>query len=127
MGRTQGGSSKKKEKIKCVTHVPSPILQQGSSSFHPSMPMVRVKKLKFTASGFKATDTHYHSDVNADIAAFAWKETVLSDSQLNAVWDRVHQSAGWDQGYVDSFVNMDQLPPATDPDLLPTAQKGVST
>ncbi|RXW12053.1 hypothetical protein EST38_g13799, partial [Candolleomyces aberdarensis] len=86
--------------------------------------MVRVKKLKMTESGFKATDTHYHSDVNAAIAAFTWKEIVLSDSQLNAMWDRVHQSAGWDQGYIDSFVNMGQLPPEADPELPKTAQKG---
>jgi hypothetical protein len=124
MGRTH--KSGKKEKLKCVTHVPSPVFQQGSSSFHPPMPMVRVKKLKITGSGFKATDIRYHSDINAALAAFAWKETVLSDSQLDAVWDRVHQSSGWDQGYVDSFVNMDQLPPESDPEVPKTAQKGVS-
>jgi hypothetical protein len=90
------------------------------------MPMGRVKKLKITGSGFKATDTHYQSDVNAAIAAFTWKETVLSDSQMDAVWDRVHQSAGWDQGYVDSFVSMDQLPPESDPELPKTTQNGVS-
>jgi hypothetical protein len=127
MGRNQGGAGKKKEKIKCVTHVPSTIFQQGGSSHHLSMPtMVRVKKLKTTESGFRVTDTRYHSDVNAAIAVFAWKETQLSDTQLDALWNQVHQSAGWDPGYVDSFVEMDQLPPESDPELPKTGQKGVS-
>ncbi|KAJ2931032.1 hypothetical protein H1R20_g6064, partial [Candolleomyces eurysporus] len=80
--------------------------------------MVKVKKLKITESGFKAIDSSYHSDVNAALAAFDWKETNLSESELDAVWDRVNQSAGWDQGYVDSFVNKDESPPQAD------AQKG---
>ncbi|RXW12097.1 hypothetical protein EST38_g13758 [Candolleomyces aberdarensis] len=80
--------------------------------------MVKVKKLKITGSGFKAIDSSYRSDVNAALAAFDWKETNLSESELDVVWNRVNQSVGWDQGYVDSFVNKDESPPQAD------AQKG---
>jgi hypothetical protein len=87
---------------------------------------VKVKKLKATRAGFKVTDSSIYSGVNATIAAFTWKETHLTDSQIDAVWDRVHQSLGWDQGYVDSFVNQDMLPPEADPELPKmTSGKGV--
>ncbi|RXW14661.1 hypothetical protein EST38_g11192 [Candolleomyces aberdarensis] len=124
MGRHESGSSKKKQKIKLATHIPS--LALGSSSKHIPAPTVKVKKLKATGMGFKVTDSSFHSDVNAAIAAFTWKETQLTDSQMDAVWDRVHRSSGWDQGYVDSFVNQDKLPPEADPELPKTTSgKGV--
>ncbi|KAJ2921594.1 hypothetical protein H1R20_g15500, partial [Candolleomyces eurysporus] len=118
MGRNQGGSGKKKEKLKCVTHVPLTAVRQGSSA------TVKVKKLKVTETGFKVTDSSFHSDVNAAIAAFTWKENNLSDSQLDVVWDRVRQSGGWDQGYVDSFINQGMLPPENDPELPKAKGKG---
>jgi hypothetical protein len=125
MGRTQGvNGKKKKEKIKVTTHIPSLAIRQGPNSAHLST-SVKVKKLKTTAAGFKVTGSAFRSDVNTAIAAFTWKETNLSNSQMDAVWDRVHQSAGWDQGYVDSFVNQDKLPPEADPELPKTNGKGV--
>ena len=87
---------------------------------------VKVKKLKVVDSGFRVTDSSFCSDVNAEIMAFTWKETNLSDSEMDMVWDRVHQSAGWDQGYIDSFVSQDKLPPANDPKLPKPKEKGVS-
>lgn len=126
MGRNQGGNSKK-NKFKSTTRIPSLAILQGSSSTPHSLAAMKVKKLKSTGAGFRVTDSAFRSDVNAVIAAFAWKETHLSSSQLDAVWDRVHQSSGWDQGYVDSFVNQDKLPPEADPELPKTNGKGVCT
>jgi hypothetical protein len=120
MGRNQGKSGKK-EKLKCATHVPPAHAQQGSNA------TLKVKKLKATESGFKVTGSSFSSGVNAAIAAFTWKEADLSDAQLDAMWDQVHQSSGWDQGYVDSFVNQDKLPPENDPDLPKAKGKGVRT
>jgi hypothetical protein len=122
MGRNESGASKKKAKIKFSTRIPS--LALGSSSV--PAPTMKVQKLKATAAGFKVNDSLFYSDVNATVAAFTWKETHLSDSQIDAVWDRVHQTSGWDQGYIDSFVNQDMLPPEADPDLPKTTSgKGV--
>ncbi|RXW13689.1 hypothetical protein EST38_g12162 [Candolleomyces aberdarensis] len=86
MGRNQGKSGKKKEKIKGAMHVPS-VIRQGPSTSSLLSTNLKVKKLKVTEGGFKVTDSSSHSDVNAAIAAFTWKETNLSDSQLDAVWD----------------------------------------
>lgn len=121
--------SKKKEKIKCATHFPASsalAFKPGSSTILPAIHSVKVKKLKITDQGFKVHDSSFHSDVNAAaIAAFAWKEPCLSESQMDAVWDRVHQSSGWDQGYVDRFVNQEKLPPENDPELPKAKGKGV--
>jgi hypothetical protein len=127
MGRNQGGNGKKKDKLKSTTRIPSLAVLGGSSAARLSPSITKVKKLKSTGMGFKVTDSAFRSDVNAVIAAFAWKETHLSNTELDAVWDRVHQSSGWDQGYVDSFVNQDKLPPEADPELPKTNGKGVCT
>jgi hypothetical protein len=120
MGRKQ--ENKKKEKIKQATHVPSLAHRQGPGN--PLTHAVKVKKLKTTDAGFRVNDTSFYSAINASIAAFTWRETDLSDSEMDVVWDRVHQSAGWDQGYVDSFVNQDKLPPENDPELPKAKTKG---
>jgi hypothetical protein len=110
-----------------VVHLPSITFQQGSNTTPlPLASTVRIKKLKVVDGGFKVKDTSFRSDVNAAIAAFTWKEHNLTNSQLYAVWDQVHQRAGWDQGYVDSFVNQDKLPPENDPELPNEKGKGVS-
>jgi hypothetical protein len=126
MGRNQGTNSKKKEKIKHATHVPTSAHRQGPGT-NPLIHAVKVKKLKITDTGFRVSDSSFHSAINAAIAAFTWKETDLSDSEMDVVWDQVHLSAGWDQGYVDSFVNQDKLPPENDPELpkAKTKEKGV--
>lgn len=124
--RNQGG---KKEKIKCATHLPAlsaSAFRPGSSTILPPIHSIKVKKLKATDHGFKVNDSSFRSNVNAAaIAAFTWKEPSLSESQMDTVWDRVHQSAGWEQGYVDSFVNQGKLPPENDPELPKAKGKGV--
>jgi hypothetical protein len=123
MGRNQP-NAKNKSKIKGATHVPSSTLRQASGTMQSVAHRVKVKKLKVVDSGFRVTDSSFCSDVNGAIKAFTWKETNLSDSEMDVVWNRVHQSAGWDQGYVDSFLSQDKLPPANDPEL--PKPKGVS-
>ncbi|KAJ2913845.1 hypothetical protein MD484_g6552, partial [Candolleomyces efflorescens] len=68
----------------------------------------KVKSFKYHAGKFSAFSKTIRSKVNAGAVPLEAREVR---------WDEIAETNGWDPAYIESFLEQDTLPPATDPEL----------
>jgi hypothetical protein len=108
--------NKAKPKLKLTTHVPIAALVGLSASQGRSVgTTITNTKLKAKGNGgFVVTGSTQFSGINTTRAPEIPKGTVLD---LLQAWNRVALGNGWDQNYVNSFIENEDVPPTHDPDL----------
>jgi hypothetical protein len=122
MTRNSNNPKKKKVKMKVSKYTPTSTLLPGSSSSQSTRKeTMHSTKLKHIGSRFSVNHRVLKSEVNLSTV------TNISEKGHPMGWDKIADTNGWDPGYVESFLEKDALPPATDPELSEqTKGKGVS-
>jgi hypothetical protein len=105
----------KKKKVKSVSSTISSPPPAGSSK-NSANDALRSVKFKYHAGKFSASSKTIRSEVNAGAVPLEAREVR---------WDEIAETNGWDPAYIESFLEQDTLPPATDPEL-PKRSRGVS-
>ena len=111
--KTKGKTKSKLPHTVSYTPVASSLGLAAASRAGPSTLVINTLKA-VRGGGYKVSGSTTFSGINTSCVPEAPKSTVLD---LLRAWNGVAKGNGWDQGYVDSFLELEELPPTHDPDL----------
>ncbi|KAJ3530921.1 hypothetical protein NMY22_g8368 [Coprinellus aureogranulatus] len=119
MGKSSG--SPKKRKLKSSDYVPISHLQRPSNPETLNSRTLQSTKLKKSSTGgFKIVNTR---GISGSSVPNGLVNDPQSTEEILASWYAVSEQYGWDEAYVNSFVEKDLMPPNQDPELTPDAEK----